>query len=223
MAETISFTQIYWDDSQLAQMYPFATPYKNETLTPFFENSIIAEVVPKTTADRIAVCSWNLRQKHRAFSIPPIGEITLERLLGDYDVFAFTKNTNQHQALAAMNVWHPGSRELLGRICGGAGVKFPNEVEKPIYQNAFCAKGEIYKAYVKEALIPAMEVMEQDPLIAIECWQDSQYYKLKEPNAAFSQRVKKYLGTDFCPMHTFLLERLFSVWIHGKGLNIITV
>jgi len=222
---TIAFIQIYWSDTQIANMYPFATPYRNETLTPYFENSVIGELVPKTEADKIAVCSWALRQKHRTFSVPPIGEITMERLMGEYDVFAFTRNTNSHQSLAAMDTWHPGSKDLLRRICEAVNVKFPREVEKPIYQNAHCTKSEIYKAYVKEALAPAMELMENDPLISTECWKDSEYYKLKKENvnSEFAKRVKKYLGTDFCPMHTFLLERLFSVWINGKGLNIITV
>lgn len=223
--ESLSFFQIFWDDSQLPSLYPFAKPYRNETLTPFFENTVIGEVVPKTKADKIAVCSWALRQKYRTFSVPPVGEITLERLMGEYDVFAFTKNTNAHQMLAAMDSWHKGSRDILQLICAEIRLKFPSEVEKPIYQNAFCATSEIYKAYVKEALIPAMYVMSFNEEIRKLCWQDSNYYKLKDFNkdSDFAKRVKKYLGTDYCPLHTFLLERLFSVWIHGKGLKIITV
>lgn len=221
--ESLSFFQIFWDDSQLPNLYPFAKPYRNEVLTPFFENQCISEIVPRAKADKIAVCSWALRQKYRTFSVPPVGDITVDRLLGDYDVFAFTKNTHAHQMLAAMDHWHRGSKELLHRICAAIDLRFPSEVEKPIYQNAFCARGEIYKAYVKEALDPAMEVMDFDKEINQACWQDSDYYKLKNPSSDFSQRVKKYLGTDYCPLHTFLLERLFSVWIHGKGLNIITV
>lgn len=219
----LAFFQIFWDDAQLPNLYPFAKPYRNETLTPFFENSVIAELVPKVRADKIAVCSWSLRQKYRAFSVPPVGNITLERLQEDYDVFAFTKNTNAHQMLAAMDNWHKGSLDLLRRICEAINLKMPSECEKPIYQNAFCATREVYKAYVLGALIPAMTVMEHDPQIKHDCWQDSDYYKLKNPSSDFSARVKKYLGTDYCPLHTFLLERLFSVWIHGKGLKIITV
>lgn len=219
----VSFFQIYWDDSQLTHVYPFAIPYRNDTLTPYFENGPISDIVPATHADKIAVCSYALRQKYRAFSVPPVGEITEERLHSDYDVFAFTKNSNAHQMLAAMDHWHAGSRDLLRQICDAIGLRFPEEVEKPIYQNAFCAKREIYQAYVKQALSPAMEVMEQDPFIATGCWKDSNYYKLKEPSGEFSKRVKHFLGTDYCPMHTFLLERLFSVWIHGQGFKIITV
>lgn len=220
---TLAFYQIFWDDSQLPSLYPFAKPYRNETLTPFFENSVIAELVPRVKADKIAVCSYALRQKYRAFSVPPVGDITLERLQGDYDVFAFTKNSQAHQMLEALRYNHKDSKDILKRICEAIGVTFPGEVEKPIYQNAFCASGEVYKAYVKEALIPAMEVMEQDEQIKKECWQDSNYYSLKHPSQEYRNRVKRFLGTDYVPLHTFLLERLFSVWIHGKGLKIITV
>lgn len=224
MAETLNFVQILWKDEQLPQLYPFATPYFNDTLSPFFENSIIAHLVPRTEADRIAVCSWNLRYKSKRFSVPPVSEITFEKLMSDYDVYAFTRNSSAHQMLAALKYHHNGL-ELFRSICAAIGLSCPSEVERPIYQNAFCARTEIYREYVHKALAPAMEVMEQDPKIREGCWADSKYYSLKDitPQNDFAQRVKRFLGVDYCPMHTFLLERLFSVFIHGKGLNIITV
>jgi len=41
----IDFHQIYWHEDQKKEMFPFAKPYLNETLTPFFENKVIHDVV----------------------------------------------------------------------------------------------------------------------------------------------------------------------------------
>ena len=65
MDNEISFFQIYYNDSQLTELYDFAIPYKNLTLTPYFENSVIAELVPKCQSKKIAVCSWRLREKRK--------------------------------------------------------------------------------------------------------------------------------------------------------------
>lgn len=216
----VELIQIYWRDDQRQHMFDFATPYLNETLTPFFENSVIADLVPKTTADKIAICSWALKQKYKP-GLPPIGEITLERLHAEYDIMAFTRNTKHHDMLQVMDTWHRGSLDLLKRICSRIGITMGRKIDHPIYQNAFCARREIYQAYVNEALIPAMAVMENE--FKSECWVDSGYYKLKEPASDFAARVKQFLGVDYCPLHPFLLERLFSIWIQGKGLNIVTV
>lgn len=218
--KSLQFYQIYWREDQLQSLFPFAIPYLNQRLTVVFENEQIADLVPKSQADLIAVCSWALKKKYKP-GLPPIGDLTIDRLQSDYDVMAFTRNTQHHDMLGALDVWHPGALDLLKRICASLGLQVPSRIDNPIYQNAFCAKREIYQAYVKEALRPAMQAMEGE--FKAECWQDSNYYKLKNPGDDFASRVKQFLGTDYCPLHPFLLERLFSVWIQGKGLNVVIV
>lgn len=214
----IDFYQIHYRSDQQAQIFPWAIPYHNETLTQFFENSVIAELVEKSNAEKIAVVSWALKHKMRTFNVPPRVELKEEHLHESFDVLAFTRNSRAHQMLEAMDHWHPGSKELLKQICEEIGVPFVNEVRYPIYQNAFCATSQVYKAYVKEALLPAMWAMELK--FKEQCWKDSNYYKLKNPEDDFSARVKQFLGTDYCPLHPFLLERLFSVWIDRRDLNV---
>jgi len=46
------FYQIYYHDSQIEKLYPFAIPYFNETLTIFFENSVIKDVVMSTESPK---------------------------------------------------------------------------------------------------------------------------------------------------------------------------
>ena len=221
MASQVDFYQILYKEEQRAKIYPFATPYFNQTLTPFFENSIIAEVVPQSTADKIAVCSWAIDQKRVTMNTGNREPIREENLYLDYDIASFTKNTRNHQMLEAMDSWHKGSKELLKLICLKIGVKWVSEIKFPIYQNAFCARREIYQDYVATALKPAMEAMETK--FKDQCWQDSGYYKLKNPGDDYAQRVKQFLGVDYCPLHPFLLERLFSVWISTRNFNVIYI
>jgi hypothetical protein len=214
----VGFYQIYWDEKQLERLFPFATPYKNDTLTPFFENSVIAHLIPCSAHTKIAVCSWNLMNKMRT-NIPPYRQLTQELLESDFDVLSFTKNSPGHGMLTIADTWHPNFTDILRVIMTHLGFKLPKEVKYPIYQNAFCARTEIYQQYVKEMLIPAMEVMENDMVIRELCWMDSGYYKLRNI-PEFAQRVKQFLGTDYCPLHTFLCERFFSVWLNDKKFNV---
>lgn len=199
-------------------MFPWAKPYFNETLTPFFENSVIAELVPRSEAKKIAVCSWALRDKMRSFNVPPRIELTYEHLEQDFDILVFTRNTKAHQMLDFLDAHHKGCKDLLKRICASIGVQWSKDLKYPIYQNAFCATSDVYNTYVEEALTPAMWAMETE--FKEECWKDSNYYRLKDPGDVFAGRVKHFLGVDYCPLHPFLLERLFSVWINNQGLNV---
>lgn len=199
-------------------MFPFATPYKNQTLTPFFENSVIKELVPISKAEKIAVCSWKLADKMRT-NIPPYRKLTEELLESDFDVLSFTKNSPGHGMLTIADTWHPNFTDILSKILFRIGFSLPKEVEYPIYQNAFCARTEVYQQYVKEMLIPAMEVMENDEHIKKLCWTDSGYYRLRSV-PEFAARVKQFLGVNYCPLHTFLCERFFSAWLEDKKLKI---
>lgn len=203
-------------------MWPFAIPYKNENLTIFFENDPIVKLVTETKADKIAVCSHKLKNKLRWNVAPPqIPEhITEEALNRDYDVLPFTRNTDQHKMIGAASNWHPGFREALTQIVQRIGKKMPFEVKIPIYQNAFSAKREIYQDYVNDYLIPAMELIKNDPEVYKMVTVDSNYTVLAKKDAASPEYLQKKIGFSYYPLVPFLLERLFSVYIHNKKINV---
>ncbi len=212
MAEQIDFYQIIFHEEHKNKLFPFAKPYFNQTLTPFFENSVIKKLVLESEADKIAVCSWALKSKLR-LNLRPLTENVL---LEDFDVLSFTRSSKFHKMLASAEVWHPGFTELLTKIMQKAVGLTPKNPKYPIYQNAFCAKSQVYKKYVNEFLIPCMEVMEKD--VKKECWQDSNYTKLKrEP---LTDKAKKDLGVGYYPMHPFICERFFSQWLEKQNLNV---
>lgn len=218
MAGEVDFYQIYFKESQLPDLYPFAKPFLNEKLTVFFENSVIRTIVLRSEAQKIGVCSYSLKKKI-GHGVPLKAEFTESALLADYDVLSLGRKQPEHKMLFRMENWHPGSRETLEKIFEYLGYPKPIEPKDSIYQNHFVARAEIYKEYVTTFLIPAMFVMVEVPEIAKRCMEDSLYYRLKtEPG--YPKLIKERLGMDYVPMHPFLLERCFSLWINPHRLKV---
>ena len=145
----MEFYQIYYDDKQLNQLYPFAIPYKNEGLTIFFENTVIAKLVSESVSDHIAVCSWRLNQKSR--NIFPVTKAALD---GNYEVMGLKIVSTRHQMIAMMREWHKDAVTALDMLWNKLGYKRPGEARHALYQNHYAAKTEIYKDYVSNFLIP---------------------------------------------------------------------
>ena len=217
MAGTVIY-QIYYKPDQLGNLFDFATPYFNERLTVYFENEVIRNIIPHETSDKVGVCSWALRQKV-GNGVPMRQPFTREVIEWDYDVLSLGREQKEHNMLSMMETWHPGAREILGKIWSAIGKTLPKEPKHPIYSNHFMARTDIYKEYVKDFLIPAMDVMENDPELKKRCHEDSQYYRLIR-NPHYAARIKEALGMDYVPLHTFLLERCFSCWINDRKLKI---
>lgn len=203
-------------------MWPFAIPYFNNELTIFFENEVIKKLVTETKADKIAVVSHKLKDKLQWNLATPRrpDEITEEALNSDYDVIPFTRNSKHHEMLAAANGWHPGFKEAMAKIVDGIGKFMPSEVKIPIYQNAFSAKSEIYKDYVNDYLFPAMELIKNDQEIYRIATVDSNYTKLMREDCAGAAYLQEKIGFPYYPLVPFLLERLFSVYVHNKKINV---
>ena len=208
--------QIYYDEKQKIHCFPFADLHFNQTLTIFFESKVIHDVVLASIDEKIAVCSWKLRQKLRWYMGRP-REITQELLETDYEVMSFTKNSKYHQMLQAADAWHPGFLNVLDKILAKIGVTRPWEVKIPIYQNHFSAKREIYVDYVKNYLSPAMDCIQNDPEINALSLRDSKYSDLTHQTA---EHLKDKLGIAYYPLVPFILERLFSIYCHNKKINI---
>lgn len=226
MAKTLDFFQIIFKEEQREKCYPFAKVHFNETLTDYFENSVIAELVPKSNADLISVCSWRLAQKRGDSSTPMIlkGDLTLteEKILNnDYDIAVLTPRSPRHQPLSMASQWHGKAwddafDELKRGFLFPRGIKIKSELSKAIYENHFIAKREIYQGYVRECLQPAIVFMAGRPTF----FSDSGYVrKKKDPKEIKAYQEKS--GRQDWPISVFILERLFSIWIEGKGFKII--
>ena len=104
---------------------------------------------------------------------------------------------------------HKGFMELFTNLCADLGLKV-SEPKHTIYSNFFIAKKEVFIEYQK-LLKKAVELLETN--YKKEAWADSGYNALKKDH------LKEVTGLDYYPMHTFILERLLSVWIDNKGIK----
>jgi hypothetical protein len=207
--------QLYYQQDQKKELYPFAVPHFNTGLTIFFENYWIRELVPSTRAEKIAVCSWKLRDKMKHYVGRP-RELTLEVLNSDYQVLTFTRNPN-HVMLRAAEHWHPGFLNVFDKILKAIGLKRPHEVRIPIYQNHFSATVSIYQDYVERYLSPAMDCITNDKEINALAMRDSKYGDLTHQSG---EVLREKLGIGYWPMAPFLLERLFSVYVHNEKIDV---
>ena len=225
MANEIDFIQILYNEDQRAELYTFAKGYFNVGLTPYFENQIIAGIVPTLDADYISVASWRLRKK-RAGAAHYLGgfnkdEFTLEKIQEamPFDVAILTPHSPAHQPLTMAVNWHgvawKDAYEAFKPFLRRFG-KVPEELKYSIYENHFIARREIYHNYVSTYLLPAIEFIGDNPVFFV----DSLYVPKKKDQAEI-QRVQKLLKAKDWPILPFILERLFAFYINDKNLNVI--
>lgn len=213
MDSKIAFYQIYFKEEQKEELYDFAIPYFNNNLTDFFENSVIADLVPKTHAERICVASWRLKQK-RGNGIRINKNLTIEALNDDYDIAILTPRSPSHKPLYMASIWH--GRAWLEAIKElRKFIKIPSEVRHSIYENHFVARSEIYKDYVSTCLLPAMEFMSTRPVF----FGPSGYAKKKSIDEV--EEYRKKTGKIDWPIAPFVLERLFSIWINDQNFKVV--
>lgn len=219
----LDFFQIYYDYPQTFELYDFAIPVVNHDVTEYFENDVIAKLVPQSKADLIGVASWRLKFKREQGSCPFIlgdTSLTEEKILSqDADIMNLRPFRQGHQALKMAINWH-GKAWENGLKDLKTIIKIPEEIKTPIYENHFIAKREIYQQYVEERLKPLMSHMDSKPEVY---GQNSGYIsKLRhEPDRIKSYRQKT--GREDWPIGVFLLERMFSVWIDDKDFKIVNV
>lgn len=213
----IELFQIYYYENHLQKLFPFSVPYKNEGLTIYFENDPIVKLVKASKADKIGVCSWKLADKMRQ-RVGLRKPLTKQDLESDYQVLSFTKNSSRHQMLAMAYHWHKDFKETFGKLWTKLGYREPREVKNPVYQNSYVAQTEIYRDYVDNFLIPAMELTEKDEEMHELMRKPSGYGRLNRN--ADVKRVRDILGMTDYPLAPFILERCPSVYYELKGYKI---
>jgi hypothetical protein len=219
--ETLDFIQIIYDDEQISELYPFAAYYKNESLTPYFENSVIKDLVPALESDLISICSWRLKKKRNDMWRLTDKTLTKEKILqSDFDIAILTPRSASHQALLMASNWHGESWDKAIADLRNF-IKVPKEVTHAIYENHFIATKEIYHEYINNCLRPAIDFMSDRSVF----FSNANYINRKRgtEREKIYQILKEKLGRNDYPIAPFILERLFSIWIEGKGFKIINL
>lgn len=210
---SFTFWQIWYDEKQEKEIYPFAIPHFNDGLTIFFENAVINKLVPTSETEYTSVASWKLAKKSRR-----IHPITPEALGSDYDVLSFTRNGRDHKMIAMATHWHPDFLPAIKLLWTKLGFKMPGEARNPIYQNHFSAKTALYKRYVGEFLNPAIELIETDEELNMIMNKPSNYGRLSRD--ADLRSVKTKLGMNDYPLCPFVFERCFSLWLELHRISV---
>lgn len=103
---------------------------------------------------------------------------------------------------------HHGFLKLFTLICNDLNLQVKEPIHT-IYSNFFIAKSEIYKSYISECLIPAIDLLENK-------YKDLAWKNANYKSGLTEKALKKYTGLEYYTFHTFILERLFSVWINNN-------
>lgn len=132
---------------------------------------------------------------------------TIENI--DADVIGLSPQYFKNNYLKFSYEQHPGLKEILEKVCSKLNLILPNEVDKVVYSNFFLAKAEVYRKYVNEVIIPALDYMENE--IWEEVNKDAQY-----KSGLSTEKLKEYTGLDYYNFVTFTLERMLSVWLYNN-------
>jgi len=221
---SLDFIQIIYNEEHKKELYPFSRCYHSVGITPFFENTIISGVAPILRADYIGICSWRLRFKRGQGYAPIILkdlDLTEEKIVSqDADVCILTPSRQSHQPLFMAAQWHGqawvDAFHVFKGFLSDIGITVPNELTNTIYENHFVARKEIYHDYVNRVLIPACKFMNENDIFMTP---SGYIHKKRDPKEI--ARVQKMLRMTDWPIAPFILERLFSIYIEGKGLKIV--
>jgi len=127
----------------------------------------------------------------------------------DSDVVIFCKQISNYFEWTEQQ--HPGFMDLFIKVCQKLKLVIPPEYPV-VYSNFFAAKKEVYYEYV--TLLKKAILVLHSPEIKELAWKDANY-----KTGLSSEDLKKYTGLDHYTFHTFILERLMSIWIVNKGLT----
>lgn len=203
-------------------------PYLNEDCTPFFENSVIRNLIELGAHrghDYFGVVSHKLREKititkHGWAKIKNIANVSdlpfspqlFQTILLQKrpDTMSFQRHI-PHDPISFADKFHPNFSKYFAEIMHKTGYKWtPISFENVFYCNFFVAKNEIYERYVTEMLAPAMDIMLEMP----ELFQNSNY-----PHA-LPEELKIKFNIQYYPYHPFLCERMYSYFVHIHKLKV---
>ena len=143
--------------------------------------------------------------------------LTKEKILNtEFDIAVLTPRSPNHKMLVMAPLWHKESWPIAFEEFKKF-IKVPREITNAIYENHFIARKEIYHDYVNTCLRPAMHFMDDRDCFLL----DAGYAKRKSPSEA--QRYRDLTGRNDWPIAPFILERLFSIWIEGKGFKVVNL
>jgi len=207
----IKIYSIVYSDQQIVEYAKYFNKVKTiEDKSYLFEYNVLIDIIDnfKIDDDYLGIFSHKFPFKTGLF------KKKLYWLLEnnpDFDIYGLCLQYNlKGQYLSFTEKVHPGFFNIFYPLCKDLGLR----VEEPkhiIYGNFFIAKINIYKKYVNEIIKPAIELLETKYKDLV--WKDSNYKGLSK------DQLKLFTELEYYPFHTFLLERLFPIWIDNNNFK----
>lgn len=208
-----SIHQIYFEPEQKSVLSQYTTPYYNEKLTPFFENDVIVDLYNKqviSNSDYFGILSWRIESKNH-LSLTCLNNITEQ-----FNMYGFHNILIRHHVLPMGSAYHQHFGYLFKLLLQNLGLDFDqlsHQVTMGLYQNAIIARKDIYLDYVENWLIPSMHFINN-------C-ENLQFQQLLRSDPMYSlyptgrrEKLLAHIGTPHYQYHTFILERLWSVYYY---------
>ena len=173
---------------------------------PLFENHKIIECAKEfNNNDKYGVLSHAFFNKSRK-NYSDIASLSNTHCV----VVTFNKIDHGRDIVSHLDEYHGiGTKSLMIDLLEEVGLKF-KKTKTAVYSNYFIARGDIYKDYVHNWLIPfSNEIVKPK-------WD----YRAYKPARYKKALIEK--GCDY-PLHPFLLERLFSLYLSNNNYKILEV
>jgi hypothetical protein len=216
--------QIYHDPAQYAGLLfkPVSNPPTAGERYLFMESAVLARESAGCNDEWFGIFSPNAASKapavarfaNEAADSKAMTDAEVSAVAGGASLILFEGHP-AHDTFGLAERYHPGFLKLSAYVL--AKVKFPHsfrsQIAKPFYCNYFAVRTHIFRKFAYELLLPAMEVIESDPLARNMAMANASYYK------PFPAELKKIYGLTEWPFHPFFAERLFPLWLNYNPQN----
>lgn len=203
---------ICYDNNQFTEYERYINPINSiRDKSYLFEYNPIVKIVNEnlyniSDYNYVGIFSWKFANK-TGFSEKEI----YYNIDGEHDVYTFLrplfKNGKEYFDFS-FNFHGEVLKEILQHICEDLNIEFTDSPEYAVFSNFYVSKYEVLKDYVNHYVIPIIELLETK--YKESAWLNSKYMNLK-PDELFIRT-----GLTYYPLHSFILERMFSIYLHNN-------
>ena len=204
---TTKVYQIYYDVEQIKYLSPDTLPHYNSKLSVYFENDLIRDFYDagKIDSDYFGILSWRFQEKNGV-------QFKSTFVDAKHDIYAFANSAYRQDVFEDSVKCHPYFMDIFNIVLKNLKIDSNVRPQIGLYQNTVIARGDIYRKYVSEYLIPTMDLLNRFPDRFVDLnqklWADAKY----KYDPALTQRLFEHTGKPYYTYHTFICERLWSIF-----------
>lgn len=214
--DNLEIYSIIYDENQFSDYKTYFNPINSVEAKSFlFEWNPILDILDNKISDLkptnyLGIFSWKFMYKTYISSklmYKLFKEAIKER---NVDVISMSPTTFNRDYLFFTNEVHPGFLEIFTYLCNKLGLPV-REPKYAIHSNFFLGTVDFYKTFTNTIIKPAIKLLEEDEYLKSVVFNDPSYTTgLNEEELFKRTGMKKY------SFHTFLLERLLSVYLEDN-------